>query len=243
MKTTLYELAKNNELIASYIGDKEIYPTEFSLIPAKTVVDKSPHRVTALPLIRENDIELPEDSTQELINIEQQGNLQAFANKIAHQTYYSAFGLESQLRVDTVIDAGGKDNTTTVYGLWLNGQGVHYEVGNNGQIFNAIFKGPSLKESYIKPVFKFDLTANIGIKAPSKYSVFGITGINKDNPLTNVLAKKLMQKVPLIRRNGFVWLMNRTAYSSLEEYRKAKYMAYLPISLEGKPIYISDSIK
>ncbi len=53
----------------------------------------------------------------------------------------------------------------------------------------------------------------------SPLSVFRITKIDDAHPLNDALAAQLVSKVPLARRNGLRWFMNRRAAYGLQNSR------------------------
>jgi len=95
----------------------------------------------------------------------------------------------------------------------------------------------------------------IGLGIGSATSVWRVAGITKTAgaDLTDVRGHHLISKVPLNRRQGLRWFMNRTAAFTLQASRKAigqviagpggtPAFAPYPTELAGIPITITDSI-
>jgi hypothetical protein len=210
----------------------------------------------------------------DLIYNEAQGALQSVAYKIANQFYYGAVndgsngfvGIRSQLlptgSTITAITASNTNPSTTVYGLWLNPQGASFAVGKMGAIDikpitrQWITTGTS-NASNAAPAGYWGLTTNVsayvGAVVNSEYSVFGCTGVTQAAPFTDKLGIQLVATVPLMRRNGFTWFMNRLAYSTLQQSRTSityqpagptgtPAVAPPPIKCEGYDIVITDAI-
>ena len=211
--------------------------------------------------------------TGDVLYQEGQGALQSAINLIAYQTYYGAVsdgsngfvGLRSQLLPTgsniTPVTASAAANTTTCYGLWLNTQGVHFDVGKYGEIAFPPFQrqfvstnttatsAPSGFWAYVS-----NISSYIGLGVGSLYSVFGITGVSQAAPLTDKLGAASIQTVPLTRRAGFTWFMNRLAYTSLQTSRTSiNYQpagarsgtpawSPPPLEMEGYPIVLTDAI-
>jgi len=79
-------------------------------------------------------------SLGDILAAEGSGALESAINSIGSQTYYGTSagakgfaGLASQIAVDTVY-AGGTTNTASAYLVDLSLQGVHFVIGNDGQI-------------------------------------------------------------------------------------------------------------
>jgi len=227
-----------------------------------------------VPLIVDEAIYKGDDGvTGDILYQEGQGGLQSVINLIANQTYYGVagdgsngfVGLRSQLLPAgaglTAVTASAAANTTTCYGLWLGTQGVHYDIGKNGEIefpnFHYQFvstntsttSAPSGFHAYVSKISTF-----IGLSVGSIYSVFGITGISLAAPLTDALALTQLIQVPLTRRTGFTWFMNKTAWGSLQKSRtsinyqpagaKSGTPAWSPppLDMEGYPIVLTEAI-
>ena len=154
------------------------------------------------------------------------------------------------------MTASAASNTTTAYGLWLNPQGVCYSVGKHGEIafppFQRQFVSTGVNSGYW--AYVSNISCYIGLSVSSLYSVFGITGINLAAPLTDALALTQLIQVPLTRRAGFTWFMNKTAWGSLQKSRTAiNYQPASaksgtpawsppPLELEGYPIVVTEAL-
>lgn len=212
--------------------------------------------------------------TGDILYQEGQGGLQAVINLIANQTYdgnpatdgsNGFVGLRQQLLPAgsglTAVTASNANNTTTAYGLWLNPQGVTYSVGKYGEIEFPDFKYQFVSTGQAgngQPVgfhaYVSKISCFIGLSVGSLYSVFGITGISLAAPLTDALALTQLIQVPLTRRAGFTWFMNKTAWGSLQKSRtsiqyqpagaKSGTPAWSPppLDLEGYPIVVTEAI-
>lgn len=227
------------------------------------------------PIVVDEMIYKGSDGTAgDLIYNESQGALQACVNLIGSQTWYGTstdgsngfVGCRSQLLISgsgtTAVTASNSSNTTTAFGLWLNPQGVSYAVGKYGEIaINPVTRQwittgntntggtPAGYWAYVTNV-----SAYVGLSIVSDTSVFGITGISNAAPLTDKLGSQLLITVPLPRRAGFTWFMNRLAHSTLQQSRTAiNYQpagarngtpawSPPPLEMEGYPIYITDNL-
>lgn len=171
-------------------------------------------------------------------------------------------GLATQSNTD--ISAGGTNGAcTSAYLCWLdstpiNPQGVHFAVGLDGAFtFNEwarqqVTGADSKKTTAWVNNFMFYL----GLAVGSPLSVFRITRIDAAHPLTDALAAQLVSKVPLARRNGLRWFMNRTAAYTLQAARATVNIATggnkgvagagvfpdMPEMLAGYPITMTDSL-
>lgn len=212
--------------------------------------------------------------TGDVLYQEGQGALQSSLIKIANQTYYGQVndgsngfvGLRSQLLPSgsgiTPVSASNSANSTTVYGLWLNPQGVSYSVGKYGEIaypaFQRQFITTGVSGNGTSPsgywAWVSNISCFIGLSVASEYSVFGVTGVTQAAPFTDALGIKLNATVPLTRRAGFSWFMNRLAYGSLQASRAAinyqpagarsgtPAVSPPPLECEGYPIVLTDAI-
>lgn len=187
---------------------------------------------------------------------------------IGAQTYYGTkasadgfSGLATQSAFD--LSAGGSGaTTTTAYLCWLdsnptNPQGVHFAVGedaafNFGDWLRTKVTGADGKNTmgYINNFMFF-----IGLAVGSPLSVWRCTKIDDTHALTDQLGAQLVSKVPLARRNGLRWFMNRRAGYLLQNSRATVNVANngkgvpaagvypeLPESCAGYPITFTDSL-
>ena len=195
-------------------------------------------------------------STGDLLSHEMQGALQSAFITVGSQTYYGAVGdnsngfvglrsqLSGQVSVSGSLGSAPSNAATssTCYGLWLNEQGVGYDVGNQGSID---LKTPILQQipdpngAAGKNIFAWvtNLSFYVGLSVKSNYSVYAITGISNhtitatnalgrpqlifDQGLTDFSATNLLIQVPLNRRVGFTWFTNRTGIGTLQSNRSA----------------------
>lgn len=212
--------------------------------------------------------------TGDLLYQEAQGGLQSAINLIAGQTWYGQtndgsngfVGVRAQLIPTgsgiTAVTASAANNTTTAYGLWLNPQGVSFAVGKFGEI-----AFPSFRQTFITTgatntgntaagynAYYTNISSWLGLAVGSVYSCFGITGVSNTAPLTDILASKLLVTVPLTRRAGFTWFMNRLAHQTLQQSRTAinfqpagaksgtPAWSPPPLEMEGHRIVLTDAI-
>lgn len=216
--------------------------------------------------------------TGDLLYQEGQGALQSVINKIGYQTWYGQqndgsngfVGMRSQLLsnlqnnpVPTAVTASNSATSSTAYALWLNPQGVSYSVGKMGEIAFPPFTrqwvpaGNAVNATGTNPgyfAWVSNISCFIGLTVASFESVFGITGITNTAPLTDNLGINLVETVPLTRRAGLTWFMNRVGYGSLQRSRSAinyqpagaksgtPAVSPPPIELEGFPIVVTDQI-
>lgn len=226
------------------------------------------------PLIVDEAVYKGDDGvTGDILYQEGQGGLQSTINLIANQTYYGAVadgsngfvGLRSQLLPTgsglTAVTASSAQNTTTAYGLWLNPQGVTYSVGKYGEIAFPPFQRQFVSTNTTAAstpsgfwAYVSNISCYIGLSVGSLYSVFGITGVSLAAPLTDALALNQLIQVPLTRRAGFTWFMNKTAWGSLQKSRTAinfqpataksgtPAWSPPPLELEGYPIVVTEAL-
>jgi hypothetical protein len=206
-------------------------------------------------------------STGDILSHEAMGALQSAILTIGNQTWYgldadvAGFkGVRSQLSAN--VAAGGTTNTNSAYLVWLNPGGLHYDIGKDG----AISLPPPMKQQIVDPnastktlmAWVTNLSCFIGMSVTSAYSLYAVTGISPStattNKLTDALAANLVAKVPLVRRSGMHWFMNRSGSFQLQASRTAiNYQPALagsgapafapaPTTLEGFSITLTDSI-
>lgn len=190
--------------------------------------------------------------------LESKGAAEAAAILIGQQTYYGTsadangfVGLRSQF--SGVTKAGGTTNTTSAYLIWKNTeQGVRFDVGKNGAFeITQPFRQQVLDGSS-NPYFAYvgNLRGWVGLFVGSNLSVWGVTGIGTTisgtaqptNPLTDLLGQALVSQIPIKRRQGLEWYLNRTAWASLQNSRSAitpttGVAQYQPADARGLPAY------
>jgi len=208
--------------------------------------------------------------TGDVLYQEGQGALQSTINLIGSQTYYGqAFdgsngfvGVRAQLLSSlqsnptaTPVSASNSTTSSTCYGLWLNAQGVSYSVGKYGEIAFPPFQRQYVGGLSSGGLFAWvsNISCFIGLSVASSEAVFGITGVTQANPLTDKLGAQLLTTVPLVRRNGFKWFMNRLVHTSLQSSRSSianqpagpyggPAWSSSPLQMEGYDIVLTDSI-
>lgn len=158
------------------------------------------------------------------------------------------------------ITAGGSTNTSSAYLVWLAPWGVHFDIGKDGmfgmkpwsqqQIPNPVAGGTGNLFAWVS-----NLSSWLGLSVISNLSVWAVTGIDfTSHKLTDALGWQLLSNIPMARRNGLVWFMNRSAHASLQAGRTVTLQGYgtnvpnqgtiaaLPTNLAGFPIIVTDSI-
>ena len=186
------------------------------------------------------------------------GALEGTFNALGSQFYYGTSadaggfaGLSTQISDDTVY-AGGTTNTTSAYLVDISIQGVHFVVGNDGEI--AMPDWTKQKVAAGNMAYVSNLSSYIGLQVGSANAVYRVRGIDATNKLTDALGAKAIKAVPLRRRGGNLrWMINRTAAYALQLSRSAvgqvdagtsgaPAFAGFPTELGGIPIIITDSI-
>jgi hypothetical protein len=222
-----------------------------------------------------------ESAGGDILTKEAQGALQSAILTIGAQTWYGTSndangfqGVRAQLTNN--VGAGGSTNTTSAYLIWLHPWGCNYPIGRKGQIsmkpwniqqivtVNPGTSGASNIMAYVSNISSF-----IGFTVGSNYSCYAVTGLSGPGANTYMLTDKLMGQllsyVPMTRRQGLVWFMNRNAHWQLQQSRMTIYNANLygtvagysyqaagasgapavappPDSALGYPIVVTDSI-
>lgn len=212
--------------------------------------------------------------------LEAAGAMRAASILIGQQVYYgtsadaSGFaGVRSQF--SATVAGGGTTSTTSAYLLWMDAkEGCRFDVGNNGSFAISAPTRQQVQDpnASTKNFFAYvgNLQSWIGFNVGSAFSTFAITGLGTTitapttNGLTDAKGSQLVSYVPIPRRNGLKWFMNRTSESILQQNRttvnpgittySAAYaqqpmgadgrpgFAPLPNSMVGYPIVITDSI-
>jgi hypothetical protein len=203
-------------------------------------------------------------SIGDILSLEAQGALQGGMITIGSQFYYGdatdgTYGFNGlRTQFSGVATCGGTTNSTTAYAVWLNPHGVSFDVGQDG----AIALPAPMRQQISDPnnsgknyfAYVTNLSCFIGLSVKSDKSVWGCTGIDATHALSDKSGSLLIKQIPLVRRNGLTWLMNRTAAQSLQAQRSSiGYQPALngggsvawapkPTELEGYPIVVTDSI-
>ena len=209
--------------------------------------------------------------TGDVLYAEGRGALQAVINLIGYQTWYGQgyptdngfVGLRQQLGSSlmnnptfTAVTASNSATSSTVYGIWHDVQGVHYDVGKYGEIAFPEFKRQQIVAPNGGNIFAWVSNINclVGLAVGSVESVFGVTGVlGATYPFTDKLGTQLLSTVPLNRRNNFKFWMNRSSLFGLQQSRTsinyqpagetgAPAWPNRPTFLDGKEIVVTDNI-
>jgi len=237
--------------------------------------------------VDEQIVQSDDESAGDILTHEAQGALQSAIITLGAQTYYGTSndvnGFDG-VRAQTTnnIGAGGTTNSTSAYALWLHPWGVNYPVGLKGSVAmkpwaqqfiassNTVTTAGVAGSTGHYNAYVSNISARIGLTVGSNYSVFAVTGIQYGNgtttfyPLTDRLASQLLSLIPLNRRQGLCWFMNRQTHWTLWQSRSTvnvganaglsyglqpsdgsgrPQFAPPPESLCGYPIVLTDSIQ
>ena len=210
-----------------------------------------------------------DESAGDMLTKEAQGALQSVIILLGSQVWYGTSndangfdGLRAQCTNALALGSGA--GTTSAYLVWLHDWGVTFPIGRKGEISmkpwwtqqvqggNTVTQnGVSVTGSFI--AYCSNINCWIGLAVHSNYSVLAVTGINLVNPLTDSVGTQLLSLVPLNRRQGLCWFMNRAAHWTMQKSRTAityqpadgagrPGFAPPPDSLGGYPIVVTDSI-
>ncbi len=253
-------------------------PSQFRIANAGVTPGKSAYKQVIkemffldAPIVVDEMIRKGDDGTLgDLVMQESQGVLQSSIITIGSQFYYGTSsdtngfqGLRAQL--SGIFAAGGTTSSTTAYAVWLNPHGVHFDVGRDGEIALPPPQRYPIPDPNATGKYYFawatNLSCYIGLSILSDYSVWGVTGITNhltsttyDQALSDRLAAGLIELIPLVRRNGLKWFMNRRAHFMLQQSRTSintqvggaasgtPAWSPPPNALEGYPIVVTDSI-
>lgn len=266
-----YKIVKRTALPASGFRD-----VNQGLVPGKSAYKQEVKQMFFLdaPLSVDEAIVYGDDrSAGDILAQEAQGVLQSALITVGVQTYYGTSadslgfkGLRDQ--VSGVQKAGGTTNSTSAFLLWFNPQGVHYDVGRDGEIAVMPWQRLPVFPTSTTTAWSFqtNLKCWIGLTVGSSYSVWAITGItthtttsltnslNFDQAMSDQTAAALVRQIPINRRAGLVWMMNRTSHYVLQATRTAiNYQpagaangagawSPPPTMCEGYPIVVTDAI-
>lgn len=208
-------------------------------------------------------------SIGDVLTDEAAGALEAALIAIGSQVWYGTsadakgfVGVRSAITMGTDnVTCGGTTNTTSAYLVWLDDRGVHLKVGNDGAIdmpawmTQQVIKSGSGSTAKKCIAHVSNISSYLGLSIGSAYSCFAATGIGATlgtNGFTDAKGAALLAKVPLNRRAGLRWFMNRTAAAQLQYSRSAvgqidagavgRSYAPMPTECQGFPITITDSI-
>jgi hypothetical protein len=196
----------------------------------------------------------------DVLTDEAAGALEAAFNLLGSQFYYGTSadakgfaGLASQLSLDTVY-AGGTTTTTSAYLVDISLQGVHFVVGNDGEIAMPDWTKQKVAAGNMAHVS--NISSYIGLNVGHSNAVYRVRGINSgSNKLTDAKGAELMSKIPskVTSKGTLRWFMNREAAYALQLSRSAvgqvdggsrglPAFAPMPTELQGVPIVITDSL-
>jgi hypothetical protein len=210
--------------------------------------------------------------TGDVLLQESQGALQSTINTIGSQFYYGTgnpgplgtgfVGIRGQLLSNlqnnpaaTPVTASRDTNSTSIYGCWLNPQGVSFALGRHGEIAVRPFVRQYVGGLQSGGDFAWvsNISCYIGLTVASANSIYAVTGVDAANPGTDNLIGQMLATVPLTRRAGFTLFMNRNAQFYLEQSRSSiknqpagpggtPAVSPTPTSAYGYPIVVTDSI-
>lgn len=239
-----------------------------------------------VPINVDEAIEKGDDaSTGDVYMHEAQGALQAALILLGAQTWYGTSndangfaGVRAQCAGSVAV--GATTNSTSAYLLWINGPwGCRFDVGKNGTV---ALPAP-MRQQIAAPVgtgnifaWVSNLSCWVGFNVISANTAkngggatWAVTGIDSTltsgvfvNALTDRTAAQLVSNIPLVRRQGLCWFMNRTSYFLLQQSRSTfnpgssggGFFQFPvgsdarggwsppPNMLEGYPIVVTDSI-
>jgi hypothetical protein len=179
-----------------------------------------------------------DESVGDVLTKEAQGALQSVIITLGAQFYYGTSndpngfsGIRSQ--ISNTVGAGGSTNTTSCYACWLHPWGVHFPIGRKGEIAmppftrqQIVVSNPGTTGSSNLFAWVSNISCFIGLTVGSNYSVWNIGGISTavssgvyTQALTDRLAASLLALIPLNRRQGLVWFMNRNSHFTLQQSR------------------------
>jgi hypothetical protein len=203
-------------------------------------------------------------STGDVLSHEAMGTLQSAIITIGSQFYYgtssNAFGFQGlRAQLSGVITAGATTNSTSAYLVWFNPWGVNFDVGRDGEIAMKPWNiqqisAPTSGASGNIFAWVSNLSSFIGLSVKSTYSVWAVVGIDATHKLTDAIGAQLISLIPLNRRQGLQWFMNRSAHYGLQSSRtsignqpassRSGTPAWSPPPEEcnGYPIVVTDSI-
>jgi hypothetical protein len=202
-------------------------------------------------------------SLGDLLANEATGAAQGAGETLGTQLYYGTnadakgfIGLHAQY-ADQVSASSETTGTTTAFFVYPGLQGVHWVIGNNGALtWSGWNKQKVVRDNKSMMAFVGNFMSLIGLNVGSDKSVYRIKGIKGDNSaryLTDARGAELISKVPVARRAGGFWVMNRLAAFTLQLSRSSignveantggtPAFSGLPTSLQGFPIYVTDMI-
>jgi hypothetical protein len=136
-------------------------------------------------------------------------------------------------------------------------------VGNDGEISLPAWMRQAINPTSTtqRMAWVTNLASYIGLQVGSSSAVWRVSGIDATNKLTDARGAGLMSKVPINRRSGLRWFMNRTAAYTLQYSRaipgfisatsggsptvglgQITPFSEMPTQLAGVPITVTDSL-
>jgi hypothetical protein len=213
--------------------------------------------------VDEAAVSADDGSLGDLLATEATGAAQGAALTLGTQLYYGQsadakgyIGLHAQ-QAGQESASSETSGTTSAFFVYPGVQGVHWVVGEEGVFgWSGWSKQKVIRDNKSLMAHVGNFFAFIGLNVGSAESVFRIKGIKPDNSaryLTDVLGAKLIAKIPVARRTGGFWVMNRNAALTLQLSRSAvgqvaagtngaPAFSGMPTDLMGFPIVISDMI-
>lgn len=197
-----------------------------------------------VPLSVDEAIVKADDGTVgDLLAQEAMGALQSATLYLGSQFYYGTSndnkGFTGLLAASAgKWPAGGTTNSTSAFLVWTGPQGVAFVVGRDGEIAmpswtkQAVISGTGATATQ-RFSWVTNLSAYIGLQVLSASSVWRVSGITAAAPLTDARGAGLLSKVPLTRRSGLRWFMNRTAFYTLQASRAS--LGFVAPSSAGSP--------
>lgn len=202
-------------------------------------------------------------SMGDLLADEAAGQLEAAFNAVGSQTYYGTSagakgfaGLATQISTDTIY-ASGTTNTCSAYLVDLSYRGVHFVLGNDGEIAMPAWMKQQVKDTSSNAYMAWvsNLSCYLGLCVGSANAVYRVRGIDASHKLTDALGAACLANVPLAlqSRGTLAWLMNPKARYLLQDSRSAVGQqdagadgrgAYAPTPTElcGIPIITTDAL-
>ena len=182
-----------------------------------------------------------ESAGGDILTKEAQGALQSVILSIGSQTWYGTSndangfqGVRSQVVAN--LGAGGSTNTTSAYLVWLHPWGLNYPVGMKGEVAmkpwsiqQIVTSVPGTTGSSNIFAYVSNINFFIGLTVGSNYSCFAVTGLSAPGSLTYALTDRLgyqlLSYVPMTRRQGLCWFMNRNSHFQLQQSRMTTFVA------------------
>lgn len=209
-------------------------------------------------VVKGDDTDLPDMLADESAAVVRSMGLlmgsQVYSGTSAGNKGFNGFDAQISAGANYFISAGGSGVCATAWLAWLdpNYQGVHFVVGNEGEFdlkpWRTQYVADPADSAKRLMVHITNMSFYVGLAVNSVDSLFRITKINTANPLTDALGNQLLAKVPLTRRAGLMWFMNRNCQYLLQNSRYTVGAGVgilypdLPTSLAGIPITITDSL-